>query len=255
MASVCGASLAMMDAGVPIPKHAAGIAMGLIQEKSEIAILSDILGDEDHLGDMDFKVAGTEDGITAIQMDIKIGGINRQILESALSQAHEGRMHILKLMNEAISAPREGLSQFAPRMVAYKIPSARIKDLIGPGGKTIKGIVEKTGAKIDVSDDGVVSISSPDHRAVDEALSIVKSLTQEIEIGSIYHGPVKKIMDFGAFVELTPGTDGLVHISQLSENRVENVEDVVKEGDMVTVKVIGFDKRGKLKLTMVNVES
>jgi polyribonucleotide nucleotidyltransferase len=255
MASVCGASLAMMDAGVPIPRHAAGIAMGLIQEKSDVAILSDILGDEDHLGDMDFKVAGTEVGITAIQMDIKIDGINRQILENALSQAHEGRMHILKLMNEAIQAPREGLSQFAPRYVAYKIPSARIKDLIGPGGKNIKGIVEKTGAKIDVADDGVVSISSPDSRAVDEALSIVKSLTQEIEIGSIYHGPVKKIMDFGAFVELVPGTDGLVHISQLSETRVENVEDVVKEGDMVTVKVIGFDKRGKLKLTMVNVEN
>jgi polyribonucleotide nucleotidyltransferase len=255
MASVCGASLAMMDAGVPIPKHAAGIAMGLIQERKDVAILSDILGDEDHLGDMDFKVAGTADGITAIQMDIKIEGIDRKILEAALSQAHDGRMHILRLMNEAIPSPREGLSQFAPRYVAYKIPSARIKDLIGPGGKIIKGIVEKTGAKIDVNDDGVVSISSPDHKAVDEALAMVKGLTQEIEIGSIYHGPVKKIMEFGAFVELTPGTDGLVHISQMREERVENVEDVVKEGDMVTVKVIGFDKRGKLKLTMLNVEN
>jgi polyribonucleotide nucleotidyltransferase len=255
MASVCGASLALMDAGVPIPRHAAGIAMGLIQEREQVAILSDILGDEDHLGDMDFKVAGTELGITAIQMDLKIEGINRQIFEAALAQAREGRMHILRLMNEAIAAPREGLSQFAPRYVAYKIPSTRIKDLIGPGGKIIKGIVEKTGAKIDVSDDGIVSISSPDHRAVDEALAMVKSLTQEIEIGSVYHGPVKKVMEFGAFVELVPGTDGLVHISQMSTERVENVEDVVKEGDMVTVKVIGIDRRGKLKLSMLNVES
>jgi polyribonucleotide nucleotidyltransferase len=255
MASVCGASLALMDAGVPIPRPAAGIAMGLIQEGSRTAILSDILGDEDHLGDMDFKVAGTTEGITAIQMDIKIAGINREILEAALHQAHDGRMHILGEMNKALSQPRPGLSQFAPRYVAYKISTARIKDLIGPGGKIIKGIVEKTGAKIDVSDDGIVSISSPNHKAVDEALGIVKNLTQEIEIGTVYHGPVKKIMEFGAFVELVPGTDGLVHISQMREERVENVEDVVKEGDMVTVKVIGFDKRGKLKLTMLNVEN
>ncbi len=251
MASVCGASLALMDAGVPFKAQAAGIAMGLIQEKNKTAILSDILGDEDHLGDMDFKVAGTADGITAIQMDIKIAGINKKILEAALKQASEGRLHILGVRNEALASPRKGLSRFAPRFVAYKISKEKIRDLIGPGGKVIRGIVEKTGAKLDVNDDGVVAISSRDHAAVDEALEMVKALTKEIEIGSVYHGPVKKVMDFGAFVELTPGQDGLVHISQMREERVENVEDVVKEGDMVTVKVIGFDKRGKLKLTMM----
>jgi polyribonucleotide nucleotidyltransferase len=251
MASVCGASLALMDAGVPIKKAVAGIAMGLIQEKSKTAILSDILGDEDHLGDMDFKVAGTAEGITALQMDIKISGIKKKVLEQALKQAREGRLHILKEMGKALDAPREGLSRFAPRFVAYKISKEKIRDLIGPGGKMIRSIVEKTGAKVDVNDDGVVAISSSNHKGVDEALEIVKSLTQEIEIGSVYHGPVKKVLDFGAFVELTPGTDGLVHISQLREERVENIEDVIKEGDMVTVKVIGFDKRGKLKLTMV----
>jgi len=255
MASVCGASLALMDAGVPLPKHAAGIAMGLIQQGHRTAILSDILGDEDHLGDMDFKVAGTEDGITALQMDIKIEGITRAILEQALSQAREGRLHILNLMNQALPASREGLSQFAPRMIAYKINASRIKDLIGPGGKIIKGIVERTGAKVDVSDEGIVTISSRDHKAVDEALAMVKNLTAEIEIGAVYHGPVKKIMEFGAFVELVPGTDGLVHISQMREERVENVEDVLSEGDMVTVKVIGYDKRGKLKLSMLNVNN
>jgi polyribonucleotide nucleotidyltransferase len=251
MASVCGASLAMMDAGVPVKAQVAGIAMGLIQEKNKTAILSDILGDEDHLGDMDFKVAGTAEGVTALQMDIKISGIKKKVLEQALMQAREGRLHILDVMNEALAKPREGLSQFAPRFVAYKISKEKIRDLIGPGGKMIRSIVEKTGAKLDVNDDGVVAISSSDHKAVDEALEMVKSLTQEIEIGSVYHGPVKKVLDFGAFVELTPGTDGLVHISQLKEERVENIEDVIKEGDMVTVKVIGFDKRGKLKLTMV----
>ena len=252
MASVCGASLAMMDAGIPVRRHAAGIAMGLIQEGSRTAILSDILGDEDHLGDMDFKVAGTEEGITALQMDIKISGIDRRILTDALEQAREGRLHILGEMNRAIDAPRKGLSRFAPRFVAYKIAESRIRDLIGPGGKNIKGIVEKTGAKVDVSDNGVVLISSRDHQAVDEALAAVKDLTQEIEIGSVYTGPVKKIMDFGAFVELIPGTDGLVHISQLGEGHVEKVTDVLQEGDIVTVKVIGFDKRGKLKLAMMD---
>jgi polyribonucleotide nucleotidyltransferase len=255
MASVCGSSLAMMDAGVPIRSHVAGIAMGLIQEKSKSVILSDILGDEDHLGDMDFKVAGTREGITALQMDIKIGGITKKVLEAALKQAKEGRLHILGLMEKAIAKPREGLSQFAPRFVAYKISAAKIKDVIGPGGRVIRGIVEKTGAKIDVSDDGMVTISGRDSGAVEEALQMVKDLTAEIEIGSVYHGPVKKIMDFGAFVELVPGTDGLVHISQMAEGRVEHVEDVLKEGDMVSVKVIGFDRRGKLKLTMVGVDA
>ncbi|HKJ00752.1 MAG TPA: polyribonucleotide nucleotidyltransferase [bacterium] len=255
MASVCGASLALMDAGVPIKSHVAGIAMGLIQEKSKHVILSDILGDEDHLGDMDFKVAGTHEGITALQMDIKIEGINKKVLEAALKQAREGRMHILKLMEKALPQPREGLSQFAPRFVAYKINESRIKDVIGPGGRIIRGIVEKTGAKIDVSDDGMVTISGRDAAGVDEALQMVKDLTAEIEIGTVYHGPVKKIMDFGAFVELVPGTDGLVHISQMREERVERVEDVLQEGDMVSVKVIGFDRRGKLKLTMLDVDA
>lgn len=252
MASVCGASMAMMDAGVPLKTPAAGIAMGLIQEKNKIAILSDILGDEDHLGDMDFKVAGTEQGITALQMDIKIGGIEKKVLEAALAQARDGRLHILAEMKKVIAEPRQGLSQFAPRFVAYKINKEKIRDLIGPGGKVIRGITEKTGAKIDVNDEGVVAISSRDHAAVDEALEMVKNLTQEIEIGSVYHGPVKKVLEFGAFVELTPGTDGLVHVSQLREERVENIDEVIKEGDMVTVKVIGFDKRGKLKLSMLN---
>ena len=255
MASVCGASLALMDAGVPIKQHVAGIAMGLIQEKSKTVILSDILGDEDHLGDMDFKVAGTEEGITALQMDIKISGITKKVLESALAQAKEGRLHILGLMNKALPQPREGLSQFAPRFVAYKINEAKIKDVIGPGGRVIRGIVEKTGAKIDVSDDGMVTISGRDAGGVEEALKMVKDLTAEIEIGTVYHGPVKKIMDFGAFVELVPGTDGLVHISQMREERVEHVEDILKEGDMVSVKVIGFDRRGKLKLTMLDVDA
>ena len=255
MASVCGASLALMDAGVPIKNHVAGIAMGLIQEKSKTAILSDILGDEDHLGDMDFKVAGTRDGITALQMDIKIGGITKKVLDAALKQARDGRLHILGLMEKALAKPREGLSQFAPRFVAYKINEAKIKDVIGPGGRIIRGIVDKTGAKIDVSDDGMVTISGRDSTAVEEALQMVKDLTAEIEIGTVYHGPVKKIMDFGAFVELVPGTDGLVHISQMREERVEHVEDVLKEGDMVSVKVIGFDRRGKLKLSMLDVDA
>jgi polyribonucleotide nucleotidyltransferase len=253
MASVCGASLALMDAGVPVRRHAAGIAMGLIQEKSKTVILSDILGDEDHLGDMDFKVAGSREGITALQMDIKVAGITRKVLESALKQAREGRLHILAQMEKALDVPREGLSQFAPRLVAYKISEAKIKDVIGPGGRIIKGIVEKTGAKVDVADDGTVTISGRDGKAVEEALRMVKDLTQEIEIGTVYHGPVKKIMDFGAFVELVPGTDGLVHISQMRDEKVDRVEDVVHEGEMVTVKVIGFDKRGKLKLTMLGL--
>ncbi|MDH5750963.1 MAG: polyribonucleotide nucleotidyltransferase [Deltaproteobacteria bacterium] len=254
MASVCGASLALMDAGVPIREHVAGIAMGLIQEKSKTVVLSDILGDEDHLGDMDFKVAGSKKGITALQMDIKISGIDKKILQQALKQARDGRLHIIKEMEKAIKAARKSLSQFAPRLVAYKISESRIKDIIGPGGRIIKGIVEKTGARVDVSDDGTVTISGRDSAGVEEALNIVKELTQEIEVGNVYTGPVRKIMDFGAFVELIPGTDGLVHISQLSEERVERVEDVLSEGDIVTVKVIGFDKRGKLKLSLESKE-
>ncbi len=249
MASVCGASLALMDAGVPIPKHAAGIAMGLIKEGDKTVILSDILGDEDHLGDMDFKVAGTRQGITALQMDIKISGIDKQILSRALTQAQQGRMHILSEMEKAIAAPKEKLSPYAPRMVVYRIKPTRIGDLIGPSGKTIKGITEKTGAKVDVEDDGLVMISSESDEAVTEALKMVQNATAEVEIGAVYKGPVKKVMEFGAFIELIPGTDGLLHISQMAEGRVERVEDVMREGDIVSVRVSGVDKRGKLKLT------
>jgi len=254
MASVCGSSLAMMDAGVPISKHAAGIAMGLIQEGKKTAILSDILGDEDHLGDMDFKVTGTVDGVTALQMDIKIGGVTKKIFEDALAQAKEGRLHIIGEMNKAITGARQALSTHAPRMVAYKIDKERIRDIIGPGGKIIKGIQEETGAKVDVSDDGVVSISSPNSAAVEKALETIKALTKEIAIGEVFYGPVKKVMDFGAFIELIPGTDGLLHVSQMSDERVENVSDLFSEGDMVGVKVTGLDKRGKLKLQRATEE-
>ncbi len=243
MASVCGASLAMMDAGVPIERHAAGIAMGLIQEKSKVAILSDILGDEDHLGDMDFKVAGTRQGITALQMDVKISGITEAVMSEALAQAKEGRMHILGVMEEALRNPNQGLSPYAPRMVVYRIKPARIKDVIGPGGKIIKGIIEETGAKVDVDGEGLVTINGPDHVGVEKALEMIKNLTQEIEIGSVYNGPVRKVLDFGAFVELVPGSDGLLHISEFGDVKVN-------EGDMLAVRVSGIDRRGKFKLAL-----
>ena len=262
MASVCGASLAMMQAGVPLSEHVAGIAMGLIQEPGKdgekkagkVAILTDILGDEDHLGDMDFKVAGSRRGITALQMDIKIQGLDANTLEQALEQAREARLHILEQMEQAIAAPAEALSRHAPRLVVYKIAQEKIRDLIGPGGKIIKGITEKTGARVDVHDDGVVTISGQDHNAVEEALDIVKRLTKTIAIGESFTGPVKKVTDFGAFVELTPGTDGLVHISELRPENVRRVEDVINEGELASVRVIGFDRRGKLKLTMIDVD-
>jgi len=249
MATVCGASLSLMDAGVPTKAAVAGIAMGLVKEGERVAVLSDILGDEDHLGDMDFKVAGTEDGITAFQMDMKVTGVTKEILRHALHQAKEGRLHILKKMKEAISSPRSELSVHAPRIITIYVRQEKIKDVIGPGGKNIKGIIEKTGVKIDIDDSGKVNIASADDEAAQKAIAIIKELTQEAEVGKIYLGKVRKIMDFGAFVEIFPGTDGLVHISQLAEERVKDVKDVLKEGDEVLVKVLEVDKQGKIRLS------
>ena len=249
MATVCGASLSLMDAGVPVRCHVAGIAMGLIKEGERYTVLSDILGDEDHLGDMDFKVAGTSEGVTALQMDIKIGGVTAQIMREALYQARDGRLLILKKMEEAILKPREALSVYAPRIVTIQVRTDKIKDVIGPGGKNIKAIVQETGVKINVEDDGRVNIASVDEDAVKRAIEMVRRLTQEAEVGKLYMGKVRKIMDFGAFVEIFPGTDGLIHISQLSQERVKDVRDVLKEGDEVLVKVIDVDKDGKIKLS------
>ncbi|MBI2339423.1 MAG: polyribonucleotide nucleotidyltransferase [Deltaproteobacteria bacterium] len=250
MATVCGASLSLMDAGVPIKAPVAGIAMGLIKEDDRVAVLSDILGDEDHLGDMDFKVAGTEKGVTAFQMDIKISGLTVELMTKALAQAREGRLHILGKMSEAIAEPRTSLSKHAPKIVSMVVAKDRIRDVIGSGGKNIRGIIEATGCKIDIEDDGTVKIFSSDDAAIQQAMKMVKELTAEAEIGQIYEGTVRKIMDFGAFVEILPKTDGLVHISELSQERVRRVEDVVREGDRVTVKCIGIDDRGKIRLSM-----
>jgi polyribonucleotide nucleotidyltransferase len=250
MATVCGATLSLMDAGVPIKSPVAGVAMGLIKDKDKYFILTDILGDEDHLGDMDFKVAGTKDGVTSIQMDIKIAGVTEDIMQDALKQARKARLHILDVMLQAIDLPRADISEYAPRIVNINIKTNKIKDLIGPGGKNIKNIVEKTGVKIDVDDSGKVRIASMDTELMTKALLMVKSLTQEAEIGRIYRGKVKKIMDFGAFVELFPGTEGLVHISQLAEHKVRSVEDVVKEGDEIPVKVLDIDREGKIRLSL-----
>ena len=253
MASVCGTSLALMDAGVPVKAPVAGIAMGLIKEGDRFAVLSDILGDEDHLGDMDFKVAGTADGITALQMDIKIEGINEEIMRIALTQAHEGRSFILGEMNKVISEPRGEMSEFAPRLVTIKIHPDKIRDVIGKGGVTIRSITEETGASIDITDDGTIIIGSVNKEAGDEARKRIEQITADIEPGQIFEGKVIKIMNFGAFVSLAPGRDGLVHISQLSDERVENVTDVVKEGEMVKVKVLEVDKQGRVRLSMKEV--
>jgi len=253
MASVCGTSLALMDAGVPVKAAVAGIAMGLIKEGDRFAVLSDILGDEDHLGDMDFKVAGTADGITALQMDIKIEGINEEIMRIALSQAQEGRNFILGEMNKVISEPRGEMSEFAPRLVTIKIHPDKIRDVIGKGGVTIRSITEETGATIDITDDGTIIIGSVNKEAGDEARKRIEQITADIEPGQIFEGKVIKIMNFGAFVSLTPGRDGLVHISQLSDERVENVTDVVKEGEIVKVKVLEVDKQGRVRLSMKEV--
>jgi polyribonucleotide nucleotidyltransferase len=249
MASVCGGCLALMDAGVPIKAPVAGIAMGLIKEGEKIAILSDILGDEDHLGDMDFKVCGTDAGITSIQMDIKIGGVTREIMEKALNQAAAGRKHILAEMKKAIAAPRDDVSKYAPRITTIKIRPEFIKNVIGPGGKVIKDITARTGCSINVADDGTIAIASSDPLKVEAAIKMIKNLTAEAEVGKIYTGTVRKIVEFGAFVEIFPGTDGLVHISELSDKRVKAVSDVLAEGDEVMVKVISVDRAGKIRLS------
>jgi polyribonucleotide nucleotidyltransferase len=249
MATVCGGCLSLMDAGVPISAPVAGIAMGLIKEEGRIAILSDILGDEDHLGDMDFKVCGTAKGITSIQMDIKITGVDKQILTDALNQARAGRLHILSEMAKAIEKPRADISKYAPKITTIRIPVSRIKDVIGPGGKVIKDIIARTGATIDIEDDGTVAIASPSSEGVDQAIKMIRALTQEAEVGKIYLGTVRRIMEFGAFVEIFPGTDGLVHISDLANSRVKKVEDVLKEGDEVLVKVVSVDRSGKIRLS------
>lgn len=250
MASVCGTSLALMDAGVPIKAPVAGIAMGLIKEPDGYAVLTDILGDEDHLGDMDFKVAGTEKGVTALQMDIKIEGINEEIMRTALAQARDGRLHILEKMNAVISTHRQEMSEFAPRIITVKIHADKIRDVIGKGGATIRAITEETGATIDIQDDGTVMIFSSDFNAGQDALHRIEQITAEVEVGKVYQGRVAKLMDFGAFVTILPGKDGLVHISQISDERVENVSDKLSEGDMIDVKVLEVDRQGRIRLSM-----
>jgi len=249
MATVCGGCLALMDGGVPIKDTVAGIAMGLLKEGDEVVILSDILGDEDHAGDMDFKVCGTKKGITALQMDIKVDRLEENILKDALYQAKEGREFIIGKVNETMTTPREELSMYAPRITTMTVKQEKIRDVIGSGGKNIRGIISETGVSMNVDDDGTVTIASSDAQASERAVAMVKALTEEPEIGRIYEGTVKKVLDFGAFVEILPGTDGLVHISQLDNKRVEKVTDVLNEGDTVRVKVIDIDRSGKIRLS------
>ena len=250
MATVCGGSLALMDAGVPIKAPVAGIAMGLIKDGDRFAVLTDILGDEDHLGDMDFKVAGTDDGVTALQMDIKIDGITAEIMKVALAQANDARRHILAQMNEVINTPREEMSQYAPRLFTMKVHPDKIRDVIGKGGSTIRAITEETGTTIDIQDDGTVTIASVNQAAADAARKRIEQITADVEVGAVYEGTVTKIMNFGAFVTILPGKDGLVHISQISDKRVENVTDELAEGDKVKVKVLEVDKQGRIRLSM-----
>jgi polyribonucleotide nucleotidyltransferase len=250
MASVCGTSLALMDAGVPIKAPVAGIAMGLIKEENGYAVLTDILGDEDHLGDMDFKVAGTNEGITALQMDIKIEGINEEIMRTALAQARDGRLTILETMNANLSTHREEMSEFAPRIITIKVHTDKIRDVIGKGGATIRALTEETGAVIDIQDDGTVMIFSSDYNAGQDALHRIEQITAEVEVGKIYQGTVAKLMDFGAFVTILPGKDGLVHISQISDERVEKISDKLSEGDSIQVKVLEVDRQGRIRLSM-----
>ena len=250
MATVCGASLSLMDAGVPIKAPVAGVAMGLIKTGEKYAVLTDILGDEDHLGDMDFKVCGTEKGITALQMDIKIKGLSREIMDKAMIQARDGRLHILNEMAKAITKERPELSKYAPKIVTIKINPDKIRDIIGPGGKTIRSITESCGVKMEVQDDGTVNIASNDSQKVQNAIAIIESLTQEAVVGKLYRGVVKRLVDFGAFVEILPGTDGLVHVSQISDARVNNVRDILSEGDEVWVKCLEIDRQGKIRLSM-----
>lgn len=249
MATVCGATLSLMDAGVPIKAPVAGIAMGLILEDGETAVLSDILGDEDHFGDMDFKVAGTAEGVTAIQMDIKVRGISKEIMSRVLDQAQEGRFHILNKMKETISEPRKDLSRHAPRIISLQVKQEKIRDIIGPGGKNIRAIIDQTGVKVDVDDSGLVKLASPNYEAIEKAIYMIKRLTQEVEVGALYTGKVVRILGFGAIVELFAGTDGLIHISQLAEGHVKEVTDVLKEGDEVMVKVIDIDPQGRIRLS------
>ena len=249
MATVCGSSLALMDAGVPVSGPVAGIAMGLVKEGDQFIVLSDILGDEDHLGDMDFKVTGNDLGITAFQMDVKISGINREILKKALDQARSGRLHILEKMKNAIEVPRLQLSPYAPRVVTIQINPDKIRDVIGPGGKVIRAIVAETGAKIDIDDSGRVVVMSPDAEACDRAIEKIRNITAEPEIGQLYMAKIVRVTDFGAFAEILPNTEGLIHISQLEHRRVRKVTDVVNEGDEVLVKVIDIDKDGRIRLS------
>ncbi|MGZ9096729.1 MAG: polyribonucleotide nucleotidyltransferase [Micavibrio sp.] len=253
MATVCGTSLALMDAGVPLARPVAGIAMGLIKEGKDFAVISDILGDEDHLGDMDFKVAGTDKGITALQMDIKITSITEEIMTIAVKQAREGRLHILGEMSKAMTQARTELSEFAPQIATLTIPKDKIRDVIGTGGKVIREIVETTGAKIDIDDDGTIKVSAIDMKSIDHAIRIIKGITDDPEVGVVYDGKVVKTADFGAFVNFMPGKDGLVHISELADHRVNKTTDVVKEGDLVKALLLGFDDRGKIKLSMKRV--
>jgi len=255
MATVCGTSLSLMDAGVQIKAPVAGVAMGLIKEADDFAILTDILGDEDHLGDMDFKVAGTREGVTALQMDIKIEGINREIMEQALNQARRGRLHILDEMDRALPAPRAEMSDYAPRITTIRIPTDKIRDIIGKGGVTIRGIQESTGATINIDDDGTVTIATSDNAAAEAARKKIEQITADVEEGTIYEGRVVRLMDFGAFVNILPGKDGLVHISQISNERVNEVTDVLSEGDVVKVKVLEVDKQGRVRLSMKAVDS
>jgi polyribonucleotide nucleotidyltransferase len=255
MATVCGTSLALMDAGVPIKTHVAGVAMGLVKENEQFAVLTDILGDEDHLGDMDFKVAGTTDGVTALQMDIKIDGITESIMKTALDQAREGRMHILGLMNQSITGPRQEMSAYAPRIITIRIPTDKIRDVIGKGGVTIRALTEETGTVIDLTDDGIVKVAAADLSACEEAIRRIELITAEVVVGQIYEGTVVKLADFGAFVAILPGKQGLVHISQIANERIQNVSDKLSEGQVVKVKVIEVDKQGRIRLSMKEVES
>jgi len=255
MASVCGASLAMMDAGIPISGPVAGVAMGMVTDGKKNVILTDILGDEDHVGDMDFKVVGTANGITALQMDIKIDGLSMDLIKEALEQAKEGKLHILGEMNKALENSRDSIASNAPRFIQYRIAPAKIREIIGPGGKIVKGIQAESGAKVEIDDSGIINISSANQKSAEHALALIREITQEVEIGTIYEGTVVSIVDFGAFVEVLPNTQGLVHISEISNERVNKVKDVLSEGQVVKVKAIGQDKRGKLKLSMKAIES
>jgi polyribonucleotide nucleotidyltransferase len=250
MASVCGGCLALMDAGVPLKAHVAGIAMGLIKEGNRFAVLTDILGDEDHLGDMDFKVAGTDKGITALQMDIKINGITREIMQVALAQAKEGRMHILGLMKQAVPAPRQEMSLFAPRIIKIKINPDKIREVIGKGGSVIQALTKETGTQIDIDDDGNISIACLSGEAGEAARKRIQDIVAEVEVGKVYEGAVLRLLDFGAIVSLLPGKDGLLHISQIAHERVNAVSDHLKEGQIVKVKVLEADDKGRVRLSM-----